>query len=201
MSIYTKTGDRGKTSLRSGSRIWKDSLRVETYGTIDELNSYLGISVALLSEGKEKWRRYLYDHLVDIQNDFLFAGSVLSQSELELSQLELRIKIFEQEIDVMTAQLPELSNFILPGGSVIGSHLQYARTLARRSERRVVTLSKKEEVPITLVKYINRLSDLLFTMGRYATYKDKKKEIVWSPFADVAKDKKAMKDKSLSGKR
>jgi cob(I)alamin adenosyltransferase len=182
MAIYTKTGDRGKTSLRSGSRIWKDSLRVETYGTIDELNSYVGISITLLADGKVKWRKYLYDLLVSIQNDLLYVGSVLSQSELDLIQLESQINLFEQEIDAMTAKLPELSNFILPGGSVIGAHLQYARTLTRRSERRVVSLSKTEEVPIALVKYINRLSDLLFTMGRFATYKEKKKEIVWKPF-------------------
>lgn len=182
MSIYTKTGDRGKTSLRSGSRIWKDSLRVETYGTIDELNSYLGIPVALLSGSAVQWCKYLYCLLVTIQNDLLYVGSVLSQSELDLAQLESQITKFEQEIDTMTKKLPELSNFILPGGSVLGAHLQYARTLTRRSERRVVTLARSEDVPKELIKYINRLSDLLFTMGRFATYKEKKKEIVWKPF-------------------
>jgi cob(I)alamin adenosyltransferase len=189
MSIYTKTGDRGKTSLRSGSRIWKDSLRVETYGTIDELNSYLGISVSLLVDGKEKWEKYLYQLLVSIQKDLLYVGSVLSQSELELTQLESQIKTFEHEIDAMTDKLPELSNFILPGGSTLGAHLQYARTLTRRSERRVVSLSKTDEIPVALIKYINRLSDLLFTMGRFATYKENKKEIIWSPFTQDSKEK------------
>lgn len=189
MAIYTKTGDRGKTSLRSGSRVWKDSLRVETYGTIDELNSYLGVIVAEIGQSKNGWRKQLRDILHTIQNDLLYIGSVLSQSELVLDQLAEHISRFEQDIDTMTDKMPELSNFILPGGGKVGSQLQYARTLARRAERRVVTLARKEEalpagrqVDQTLIKYVNRLSDLFFTMGRFASFNEKHNEVVWKPF-------------------
>jgi len=182
MPIYTKTGDRGKTSLRSGSRVWKDSQRVETYGTIDELNSYIGVIVAELDEETKEWKCDLKELLIMIQNDLLYIGSALAQSELVLDQLTQHTQQFEQHIDTMTGQVPELSNFILPGGGRIGSSLQYARTLARRAERRVVTLARKENVDQALIKYINRLSDLFFTMGRFAAYKQKQKEIVWKPF-------------------
>jgi len=182
MPIYTKTGDRGKTSLRSGTRVWKDSPRVETYGTIDELNSYLGIIISEIGNKKNTWRKNLTDTLVMIQSDLLYVGSVLSESELVLDQLDEHTKKFESDIDSMTEQLPELSNFILPGGSAIGAHLQYARTLARKAERRVVTLSQKEDVDEALIRYVNRLSDLFFTMGRFASFKEKQKENVWKPF-------------------
>lgn len=182
MPIYTKTGDRGKTSLRSGSRVWKDSLRVETYGTIDELNSYLGVIVAEIGESKSGWKNQLRQILLTVQNDLLYVGSVLSQSELVLDQLAAHTTQFEQDIDTMTAKMPELSNFILPGGGKVGSQLQYARTLARRAERRVVSLARKEEVDQTLIKYVNRLSDLFFTMGRFASFNEKHVEVVWKPF-------------------
>lgn len=192
MAIYTKTGDKGKTSLRSGTRVWKDSLRVETYGTIDELNSYLGVIVAALSTNlpvppqgcdftPREWKKYLCGIVLTVQNDLLFAGSSLAQSEVILDRLDPHTEKFEQEIDAMTEELPELSNFILPGGSSIGAHFQYARTLARRSERRVVSLARAEEVDEGLIRYINRLSDLFFTMGRYATYKEKIPETIWKP--------------------
>lgn len=185
MKIYTKTGDKGKTSLRSGSRVWKDSLRVETYGTIDELNSYLGIIVSALSKDlpvpPQEWKKYLCGIVQTIQNDLLFAGSSLAQSEVILDRLDPHTQKFEQEIDAMTKMLPELSNFILPGGSIIGAHFQYARTLARRSERRIVSLARAEEVDAGLIRYVNRLSDLFFTMGRFATYKEEIPEIIWKP--------------------
>jgi ATP:cob(I)alamin adenosyltransferase len=181
MSIYTKTGDRGKTSLRSGSRVWKDSLRVDTYGTIDELNSYIGVICASMNVSSRNWEMYLTEILITIQQDLLYIGSALAQSEVELNQLDTHTEEFEQEIDAMTVQLPELSNFILPGGGVIGAHFQYGRTLVRRAERRVVTLAKKEEVDASLIRYINRLSDLFFTMGRFATMKEESRELTWIP--------------------
>lgn len=181
MKIYTKTGDRGKTSLRSGTRVWKDSVRVDTYGTIDELNSYIGVVVAEIS-GKKVWERQMRDILITIQNDLLFIGSSLAQSEVLLEDLDTHTEKFEQEIDAMTEKLPPLSNFILPGGSRVGAHLHYTRTLVRRAERKLVTLAREEEVDETLIRYINRLSDLFFTLARFANYKSKTKEIKWTPF-------------------
>ncbi len=195
MKIYTKTGDRGKTSLRSGSRVWKDSLRVETYGTIDELNSYLGVIQAQLFEDKsEIWKKRIIELLTLIQNDLFFIGSSLAQSEVILDQLDEHTARFEQEIDSMTEELPQLSNFILPGGGMVGAGLQYARTLARRAERRVVSLARAEEVDEALIRYINRLSDLFFTMSRYANYSEKKQEIIWSPFASAQAEEAKGKD-------
>ncbi len=182
MPIYTKTGDRGKTSLRTGSRIWKDSIRVEAYGSIDELNSYIGVVISTLGEPKRGWKKYLQTQLLSIQGDLLFIGSSLAKSEVMLDRLDPNTKKFEEQIDTMTEKLPELSNFILPGGNPVGSHLQYARTLVRRAERRVVTLAKTEKVDDSLIRYINRLSDLFFTMSRFANFKEKKSEVVWAPF-------------------
>lgn len=189
MPIYTKTGDRGKTSLRSGSRVWKDSVRVETYGTIDELNSYLGVILAE-TDPTISWHKQLQDSLLMIQNDLFFIGSSLAQGEVGLERLIPHIDQFEQEIDAMTNKMPELSNFILPGGGKIGAHLQYARTLARRAERCLVSLARAEDVDGVLIKYVNRLSDLFFTMGRFANFKENKKEIIWSPFAPAKKSTK-----------
>lgn len=195
MPIYTKTGDRGKTSLRTGSRIWKDSIRVEAYGSIDELNSYIGIVVSQLGEPKSGWKKRLQSQLLSIQGDLLFIGSSLAKSEVVLDRLDPHTKKFEQEIDSMTSELPELSNFILPGGGLVGSHLQYARTLVRRAERRMVTLTKTEKVDESLIRYINRLSDLFFTMSRFANFKEKKNEVIWSPFSENGSE-----DKKLSSR-
>jgi cob(I)alamin adenosyltransferase len=186
MKIYTKTGDRGKTSLRSGSRVWKDSVRVETYGTIDELNSYVGTIVAELTVpplgwDKAEWKKEMKELLTMIQNDLLFIGSSLAQSEVVLDTLDEHTAIFEQRIDAMTEDLPELSNFILPTGGEVGSSCQYARTLVRRAERRLVSLLRTEEVDESLVRYINRLSDLFFTLGRFANLKEGVGETKWTP--------------------
>ena len=182
MKIYTKTGDRGKTSLRSGSRVWKDSVRVETYGTIDELNSYIGTIVAKLGVQPRGWKKETLVLLTMIQNDLLFIGSSLAQSEVMLDKLDQHTSLFEQKIDTMTEQLPELSNFILPTGGEIGAGCQYARTLVRRAERRLVSLLRTEEVDESLVRYINRLSGLFFTLARFANLKEGVGETKCTPF-------------------
>lgn len=178
MSIYTKFGDKGKTSLYGGKTVSKASLRVNTYGTLDELNSYLGIILS------QKLTKEIKKELVKIQNDLFEIGASLanpSTSKFEEmgKYLSKRTKDFENRIDNFSKKLPELENFILPGGSTSGSHLHYGRTLARRAERRVVELSEKEKVnPQTLI-YLNRLSDLLFMYARFINKKEKKKEILW----------------------
>lgn len=180
MPIYTKTGDKGKTSLFSGKRVWKDNIRVEAYGTIDELNSIIGISASHLSL-KNKKSKYLKKILTDIQNTLFYLGSYLADLPDAIENIDINQKIeeFEHQIDFMTAKMPQLSNFILPGGSVSGATLQHARTVARRAERGLVTLAKKEKVNARVVKYMNRLSDFLFTASRFANHTDKKKETIW----------------------
>lgn len=180
MPIYTKKGDKGLTSLGSGVKRWKDDVRVETYGTIDELNSILGVVSAELNL-KKAHSKYLLKILNQVQDDLFSIGSYLSNpanSDL-IKHLSGRTTAFEKEIDEMTKSLPELSNFILPGGGRVGAFLQLARTVSRRCERKLVKLSKKEKINEDVLKYINRLSDLLFTMSRYANFYDKKKEIIW----------------------
>ena len=176
MSIYTRTGDKGKTSLFSGQRVSKSDLRVEAYGTVDELNSAIGVAIAEISNIKYQISN-IKKELVQVQKDLFEIGSALAQSGIR--NLDQRVEDFEKMIDEMTGKLPPLQNFILPGGGGAGSVLHFARTVCRRAERRIVALSEKGKVSSDIIVYLNRLSDLLFTMARFVNYKEKKKEIVW----------------------
>ena len=177
MPIYTRTGDKGETSLFDGTRVSKSHPRVETYATVDELNSVLGEVLAFLP--KAKFQKLAKD-IEAIQHDLFAIGSALATPHpLPVIGLDTRPKEFEELIDAMTKKLPELKNFILPGGGKSGSQLHVARTLARRAERRLVALMEHEEVDPHIVKYLNRLSDLLFTMARFVNHQMKEKEIIW----------------------
>lgn len=176
MSVYTRFGDKGKTSLYGGKTVSKGSLRIDAYGNLDELNSWLG---AVLAETKDK---RIKNSFLIIQNDLFEIGASLSSDAKNKAlgeYLEKRVKQFEKEIDDLTKKLPELANFILPGGGKTGSSLHIARTVCRRAERRIAELSEKESVNEKILIYINRLSDLLFTFARYINYKEKKKELLW----------------------
>jgi cob(I)alamin adenosyltransferase len=176
MPIYTRTGDRGQTSLFGGKRVSKADLRVDTYGTVDELNSILGIVIAFLGTKSKREKK----ELVAIQRDLLEVGSYLANPKADpVVMLEKRVGEFEDLIDSMTKKIPELHNFILPGGSKAGATLHHARTVCRRAERRLVALQQQEEVDEYVVKYLNRLSDLLFTMARYVNHVAKQKETIW----------------------
>lgn len=197
MPIYTRTGDKGKTSLFDGTRVLKSHERVETYGTIDELNSTLGVVIAEMKssysssesgaagESRSKSARLartirLQQELEKIQHDLLDIGSALATPyPLPVIGLEKRSQDFEGLIDDMTAKMPEIRYFILPGGGQVGSLLHVARTITRRAERQLVRLSQQEEVDETIIKFVNRLSDLLFTMARFVNHLEKKKEIKW----------------------
>ncbi len=181
MAIYTKKGDKGRTSLGSGVRIWKDSRRVESYGTIDELNALLGVIAAELGLVNRKYARHFLEIIIIIQNDLFCIGSYLANpanKELVLHLSEHTIDL-EAQIDEMTEKLPVLENFILPGGSLVGAHLQLARAVSRRAERKLVALIKKERVDGDVVQYVNRLSDLFFTMSRYVNHGEDKAETIW----------------------
>lgn len=174
MPIYTRTGDKGKTSLFDGTRVSKSHPRVETYGTIDELNSMIGAAMAHMKRGVVK------KELEKIQHDLLEIGSALATPHpLPVVGLENRPKEFEKLIDDLTARMPELKSFILPGGSKAGSLLHVARTITRRAERQLVALMQEEAVDSSVSIYLNRLSDLLFTMSRFVNHQEKKKEIKW----------------------
>ncbi len=179
MPIYTRTGDKGYTSFFNGQRISKSDLRVDGYGTIDELNSAIGVVLGINDKGLR-----IKEELIKIQNDLLDIGSALanpqvSSQKLAVNSLPKRVKEFENFIDQMTKQMPVLKNFILPGGGKTGALLHFVRTVCRRAERNLVKLSEKEKINAEIIIYINRLSDLLFTMARFTNFKEKKKEIIW----------------------
>ena len=190
MKIYTRTGDKGQTSLFGGKRVSKSSIRVEAYGTVDELNSTIGIVIAQMANGKWQMAN-LNKELLSIQHDLLTIGSMLASPQVKSSRfaarrakfkvqsLGKRVDEFEKMIDSLTKKLPQLRNFILPGGGRAGSGLHFARTVCRRAERRIVDLSQREHVDSAVIMYCNRLSDLLFTMARFINMKENKQEIVW----------------------
>lgn len=174
MKIYTKTGDSGQTSLFGGKRVLKSDLRVEAYGTVDELNSTIGFLVAQVKNV------HIKKELVQIQNDLLTIGASLANpKQRKESSLEERVMSFENFIDELTKKLPDLRNFILPGGGKTGSLFHCARSICRRAERRVVELSQREKIAPEILEYFNRLSDLLFTIARFVNYREKKKEYIW----------------------
>lgn len=176
MPIYTKKGDRGKTStLRKNHgktvRISKSSCNTEAFGNIDELNSYTGVIISQLQDNPLKEKLYR------LQKNLLTIGSIIAGSDLKLSFIETRK--LEKEIDLMDKKLPKLTNFIYPGGNIISAKLHYLRTLARRAERSVVGLSETEKVAPLILKYLNRLSDYLFTLARNENFKLGVKEKIW----------------------
>ncbi|KXH83949.1 cob(I)yrinic acid a,c-diamide adenosyltransferase [Sporosarcina sp. HYO08] len=165
MKIYTKTGDKGKTAL-IGGRVDKDHVRVEAYGTMDELNSFVGKAMTELDE--VLFKDILFD-LEAIQNELFDGGTdlanVMKERHYKLS--EEPIEVLEKRIDKLMEEAPPLERFILPGGSTASATLHIARTVARRAERQTVTLMKVEEnVPATVQKYLNRLSDYFFVAAR-----------------------------------
>jgi cob(I)alamin adenosyltransferase len=181
MKIYTRTGDKGQTSLLGGQRVPKDSLRIEAYGTIDELNSHLG----LLRDHAEGGRDAL---LVPIQETLFSLGSRLASGNEEQAEkfkvpriLDTDITALEQAMDRMDSELPEMRNFILPGGHLAASQAHVCRTVCRRAERLVVALAASEEVPEVVVRYLNRLSDLLFVLARHLAQKNGVVDTPWKP--------------------
>ena len=179
MKIYTKTGDKGETGLFGGDRVAKDTLRIEAYGTVDELNSLVGIIRALRLGIKR-----LIGYFEKIQSDLFILGADLAARKANKRQLIPRISrshiaSVEKAIDSFQLLLPPLKVFILPGGTAAASHLHYARTVCRRAERSAVRLSRTEEINESVLVYLNRLSDLFFVLARYANRTGKKKETEW----------------------
>ena len=181
--LYTRRGDEGETSLAGGQRVSKDSLRVAAYGAVDELNAALGVSLAHGLSPR------LAEVLPPIQNELFHLGSDLSFLEPEKAerprpQIEARhIERLEKLIDELNAATGPLENFILPGGSLGAAHLHVARTICRRAERSVVTLTHSEPVGPFALRYLNRLSDLLFAMSRYENKQRGVAEPLWNPSA------------------
>lgn len=180
MPIYTRTGDYGKTSLFSGKRVYKDDLRVETYGTLDELNSVIGLAISHI-EKRDKKSKFIIQLLIRIQSTLFYLGSYFADLPDIVNDIDFdkELKTFEESIDQVMHEMPKFQNFVLPGGGKAGATLHVARTIARRLERLSVKLSRKQKIDPQIIKYINRLSDLLFALARYANFIEKRKETAW----------------------
>jgi cob(I)alamin adenosyltransferase len=180
MKIYTKTGDKGMTSLIGGTRLSKSHIRIESYGTVDELNSYIG----LLRDQKVNIDRK--DLLKEIQDRLFTIGSHLASEPEQTKKLlpdiiEEDIKLLEEAMDTITATVPPLRAFILPGGHESISFGHLARTVCRRAERAVIALNAQEEVEAIVIRYLNRLSDYLFMLCRIMAFELEVEEVIWKP--------------------
>jgi cob(I)alamin adenosyltransferase len=181
MKIYTKTGDSGETSLFGGKRVAKDDLRIQAYGTVDEVNSALGLAYTEVKSEEVK------QIIKQIQNELFITGSDLAtdlnnkNSSLHISRInENHSTRLEKYIDELDSKLPQLTNFILPGGLKGAALLHHARTICRRAERQIVSLSKNEKINPQVIIYINRLSDLLFVLARYENHINGVEDILWN---------------------
>jgi cob(I)alamin adenosyltransferase len=172
--IYTRTGDDGTTGLGDGSRVDKDSLRVETYGTVDEANSAIGMVLAIGSVPAD-----IRQCLTEVQHDlFELGGELCIPGHVAIHQSF--IDRLEQELDAFNADLPPLKDFILPGGGAAAAACHLSRTIVRRAERRCSTLRKHEAVREELIRYLNRLSDLLFVIARRLARTESGQEVLWN---------------------
>ncbi len=178
MKIYTKTGDQGTTSLLTGTRVSKADMRLEAYGTLDELNSWLGL---LASEAPTN----CFPLLTSIQSELFSMGSYLAlegEASFPMPKLDPSlVESLERQIDSWNEQLPELKNFILPSGSKASSMAQVARTITRRAERRVVALANEVEVKEEIPVFLNRLSDFFFVQARFILHTEGVSEHIWTP--------------------
>lgn len=185
MKIYTRTGDDGTTGLRGGGRVRKDDPRLEAYGTVDELNSTLGVVIAQLPIAAHKARPWLDT----IQSDLFAVGARLASTEPPAEgQFTLdpaRVSALEQEIDQMDSELPPLKNFILPQGNPCTAFAHVARAVARRAERRVVAFAAVEAVEPAILAYLNRLTDFLFVLARWINRHEGGGETAWIPSGKV----------------
>ena len=187
MKVYTKTGDKGTTALFGGTRVPKDHIRIESYGTVDELNSYIGLI------RDQEMNQHYKTILIEIQDRLFTVGAILAtppekevrkNGELRLQKLgiiESDIELLENEIDTMEDSLPQMTHFVLPGGHTTVSYCHIARCVCRRAERLAVHLSHDEPVVDIAIKYLNRLSDYLFVLARKLTSDLNADEVQWIP--------------------
>jgi len=182
MKIYTKTGDEGKTSLIGGTKVFKSNPRIEAYGTVDELNSYIGLVSDFANDEHAK------EILKEIQDRLFTIGSELAcdpgkETKVSIPDLhESDVELLEKEMDKMDEELPVMKHFILPGGLPVVSFTHVARCVCRRAERRCVNLKEAEgKVAPLIIQYLNRLSDYLFTLARYLGMKNTVRENIWKP--------------------
>jgi cob(I)alamin adenosyltransferase len=186
--VYTRQGDGGETALAGGQRVPKDGLRITAYGTVDELNSFLGVARATAAEmaGEAPRLAALGAILLRVQHELFNLGSILATLPDDVHPKQARITDadvaqLEREMDGMGAELLPLRSFILPGGSRLNAELHVCRTVCRRAERDLVALAREEAIPPETVRYLNRLSDALFVWSRWASHVAGAPETLWEP--------------------
>lgn len=180
--IYTKAGDQGETHLAGGQRVLKDSLRIECYGTVDELNAFVGMACLSAAEKIPE----LAAILLRVQHELFNLGSILATIPEDVHPKQARITAgeiqqLEKEIDRMNAGLAPLRSFVLPGGSRLNTELHACRTICRRAERAAVHLSREEQIPPEALQYLNRLGDAFFVWSRWANHALGVAEVLWEP--------------------
>lgn len=180
--IYTKMGDHGETHLAGGQRVPKDSARIECYGTVDELNAFVGMACISAAEGVPS----LAAILRRVQHELFNLGSILATRPEDVHPKQARItpleiQQLEKEIDQANAGLPPLRSFVLPGGSRLNTELHACRTICRRAERAAVRLGREEQIPPETVQYLNRLGDAFFVWSRWANHVLGIEEVLWEP--------------------
>jgi cob(I)alamin adenosyltransferase len=186
--VYTRGGDKGETGLAGGQRVAKDSLRIEAYGTVDELNATIGVARATAEESLAEHAKLaeLDAILKRVQHELFNVGSILATLPADVHPRQARvtnteIAQLESEIDRMNAVLPALRSFVLPGGCRLNAELHVCRTVCRRAERICVTLARDEPIDGEIIRYLNRLSDALFVWSRWASHTLGVPEILWEP--------------------
>ena len=181
--VYTRRGDRGETSLAGGQRVPKDGPRIEAYGTVDELNSFVGVARVIATEAGLS---LLAATLLRIEHELFNLGSILATLPEDVHPQQARVTDtevaqLESEMDRMNAELPPLRSFVLPGAGRLSAELHICRTVCRRAERATVALGRAESIPPEAVRYLNRLSDALFVFGRWASHVTGAPETLWEP--------------------
>ena len=182
--IYTKRGDAGETSLAGGQRVAKDALRIEAYGTVDELNAFVGLAAVSCAEDSRV--AALATILRRVQHELFNLGSILATQPADVHPHQPRITSaetaqLEREIDLLNAELEPLRSFVLPGGTRLNAELHVTRTIRRRAERLLVTLAREESVPPEIIPYLNRLSDAMFVWSRWVNQAIGVPETLWQP--------------------
>ena len=179
MKIYTRTGDDGTTGLFGGKRVPKYALRIESYGTVDELNSFLGLLIVdVLDDELVEFLRTTQSRLFDVGSHL----AAVPDKKLSLPLVDDGlIEELEQKMDMLNLDLPELRHFVLPGSSKTNAHAHICRTVCRRAERLVVALAQEEQVDPVIIKYLNRLSDYFFVLSRWLCHLEGKEEVKWIP--------------------
>ena len=194
MKIYTRGGDKGRTGIHGGERVDKDDIRIEANGTLDEVNAEIGIIRALLP-AEHEWQSLLGKiqmEMMAVMSHVATPSAIRDKNPNKIS--DDLVLVCEEQIDALSAKMEDNGYFILPGGSLVSAHLQLARTIVRRAERRLWTLNRKDPVSPGIMQFVNRLSDLFFTMARYEMFRQGNAEERWQSFLYKRKNRIRLED-------